>query len=78
MKKFSKSLQNPAAEIINFEKKKMTPLSGKNCKSYEIQKICYIKNEEADYCHHTGKYRSTEDRIYNLRNLSNFSQWIKL
>ena len=63
VKKFCKSLENHAIGIINFEKKKMISLPGKNCKSYERQKISYIKNEEAhankyckvtDHCHYRG------------------------
>ena len=52
------------------KKKEMIPLTYKENKSYEKQKVCYIFNEELStddenkryhkvrgHCHYTGKYR---------------------
>ena len=42
MKKFCKSLKQHRMKIINFEMKKMIPLTNKKQESYEKTKICYI------------------------------------
>ena len=42
MKKFCESLGEHEMRIINFEKKKMIPLTNKQQESYEKAKICYI------------------------------------
>ena len=42
MKKFCKDLKELRTEIINFEEKEMIPLTNKEIKSYEKQKVCYI------------------------------------
>ena len=77
MKKFSKDLRTHATKIINYEKKKMIPLTtGK--KNYNEQKNCYICKKEfdtsdkkhykvRDHCHYTGKYRGAAHKICNLR-----------
>ena len=43
MKIFCKDLRNQAMKIINYEKKEMIPLADDKNKSYEKQKVCYIK-----------------------------------
>ena len=69
MKKFCKSLEEHPMEKINFEKKKMIPLTDKEFQSYERQKICYICRKKVDaddkkyykvrdHCHYTRKYIS--------------------
>ena len=40
MKKLSESLKELAMEIINFEKKKMMPLTNKELESYANQENC--------------------------------------
>ena len=40
MKKFCESLREHAKKIINFEKKKMIPLTNERQESYEKAKIC--------------------------------------
>ena len=78
MKKFCKDLRTHATKIINYEKKKMIPLTRKDKICHNKQKICYIcKNEfnnndkkqqkVRDHCHYTGKYRGAAHNIYNLR-----------
>ena len=42
MKKFCSSLREHAKNIIDFEKKKMIPLTKKQLKSHEDAKVCYI------------------------------------
>ena len=42
MEMFCKDLRNQAMKIINYEKKEMIPLTDKETKSYEKQKVCYI------------------------------------
>ena len=42
MEMFCKDLRNQAMKIINYEKKKMIPLTDKETESYEKQKVCYI------------------------------------
>ena len=78
MKRFCKDLRKHAAIIINYEKKKMIPLTIKEEIDYNKQKICYAfkkefnKNDEKNYtvrdhCHYTGKYRGAAHNICNLR-----------
>ena len=40
--KSCKDLKEPVTEMINFKKKEMIPLTNKEIKSYEKQKVCYI------------------------------------
>ena len=42
MEKFCKDLIDHVMKIINYEEKEMIPLTGKENKSYENQKVCYI------------------------------------
>ena len=76
MKKFCKDLRTHANKIINYEKKKMMPLTTKEEIYHNKQKTCYICKKEfnnndkknykvRDHCHYTGKYCA--DNICNLR-----------
>ena len=75
MKKFCKDLREHATKIINYEKKKMIPLTTKEEIDYYKQKICYICKKEfdkrnykvRDRCHYTGKYRGAAHNICNLQ-----------
>ena len=78
MKKFCKYLREHATKIINYEKKKMIPLTIKEKIHYNEQEICYICKKEfgksdkknykvRDHCHYTGKYRGAAHNICNLR-----------
>ena len=78
MKKFCKDLREHATEIINYEKKKMIPLTTKEKIDYNKQKICYTCKKEfntndkknykvRDHCHYTGKYRGAAHNIHNFR-----------
>ena len=72
---FCKDLREHATKIINYEKKKMIPLTTKEEIDYYKQKICYICKKEfdkqnykvRDHCHYTGKYRGAAHNICNLR-----------
>ena len=48
MKTFCKDLREHATKIINYEKKKMTPLTTKEKIHYNEQEICYICKKEFD------------------------------
>ena len=68
MEKFCESLREHIIKIINFEKKKMIPLTNDQQELYQKTKRCYIcktnehkyNNDEnyckvKDHCHYTGK-----------------------
>ena len=75
IKKFCKELREHATKIINYEKKKMIPLTTKEEIDNYKKKICYICKKEfdktnykvRDHCHYTGKYRGAAHNICNLR-----------
>ena len=78
MEKFCKDLREHAPKIINYEKKKMIPLTKKEEKNYNKQKVCYICKKEfnvddkkhhkvKDHCHYTRKYGGAAHNICNLR-----------
>ena len=78
MKTFCKDLRDHSTKIINYEKKKMIPLTTEEKVHYNKQKICYICKKELDisnkkhhkvrdHCHYTGKYRGAIHNICNLR-----------
>ena len=48
MKKFCKDLREHATKIINYEKKKMIPLTKEEKIHYNEQEICYIRKKEFD------------------------------
>ena len=78
MEMFCKDLRKHATKIINYEKKDMIPLTKKEEKTHNKQKVCYICQKEfntddkkhykvKDHCHYTGKYRGAAHNICNLR-----------
>ena len=78
MKKFCKDLREHTTKIINFEKKKIIPLTTEEKIHYNDQETCYICKKEfdksnkkhykvRDHCHYTGKYRGAAHNICNLR-----------
>ena len=78
MKKFCKDLREHATKIINYEKKKMIPLTTKEEIYHNKQKICYICKKEfnnndekqqkvRDHCHYTGTYGGAAHNICNLK-----------
>ena len=70
MKKFSKDLREHVSKLINYEKKKMIPLTTEE-KIYHINKknVTYVKKnyKVRDHCHYTSKYRGAAHNICNLR-----------
>ena len=66
MKTFSKDLRKHATKIINYEKKKMIPLTIKEEIDHNKQKICYICKVR-HHSHYAGKYRGATHNICNLR-----------
>ena len=56
IKKFCKDLKKLGMKIINFEEKKVIPLTNKQMKSYETQKVCHICKEK--FCNNKNKKRS--------------------
>ena len=46
MKKFCKDLRTHATKIINYEKKKIIPLTTEEKINYNDQKVCYICEKE--------------------------------
>ena len=78
MKKFCIDLKEHATRIINYEKKKIIPLTKEEKINYNDQQIRYICKKEfdksdkknykvRDHCHYTGKYRGAAINICNLR-----------
>ena len=78
MNKFCKDLREHVTKIINYEKKKIIPLTTEEKIYHNKQKICYICKKEfnnndkknykvRDHCHYTGKYRGAAHNICNLR-----------
>ena len=71
--KFCKDLKEPGTEIINFEEKEMIPLTKKETKSYEKQKVRYIcekkfcddKNKKIEY----DLYHKVSDHCHYTRKL---------
>ena len=71
MKKLCESFREHAKNIINFEKKKMLPLTKEEIKPYQDAKISYICRKRIlkkfannkiyrkvrDHCYFTGKYK---------------------
>ena len=80
MKEFCRNLRKHTTKIINYEKKKMIPLTSREEKNHNKQKVCYICEKEfntdpndkkhhkvKDHCHYKGKYRGAAHGICNLR-----------
>ena len=81
MKKSCTSLREHATNVVNFEKKKMTPLTKEEQKSHQDAKVCCIcgkiilkrfandKNYQnvRDLCHFKGKYRGAAHNICTLK-----------
>ena len=78
MKKFCEDLREHAIKIINYEKKKIIPLTPEEKINYNDQEFCYICEKEfdninkknykvRDHCHYTRKYRGAAHNVCNLR-----------
>ena len=81
MKKFSESLREHLKNMIDFEKKKIIPLTKEELKSDEDTKLCQICGQKIfkklsirinyqkirDHCYYTGKYSGETHSICNLK-----------
>ena len=78
---FCKDLKDQAMKIINYEKKKIIPLTDKEKETHENQNVCYICEKEfstdkkyckvRDHCHYTGQHKgSTYDYHFIIRQLA--------
>ena len=81
MNKFCTSLREHGKNIIDFQKKKMIPLTKEDVKSHQDGKLCYIcwkiilkkLSKSINYrkvryhCHCIGKYRGAAHNICNLK-----------
>ena len=77
IEKFCKDLKELGTEMINFKKKEMIPLTNKEIKSYEKQKVCHIckekfcndknKKKVRDHCHYTGRFRGAAHSQFHSR-----------
>ena len=77
-KRFCEDLRNHATKIINYEKKKIIPLTTEEKTNFNNQKVWYICKKEfdtidkknykvRDHCHYTVKYRGAAHNVCNLR-----------
>ena len=80
VKKRCTTLREHAKNIIDFQKKKVPPVTKEELKSHKDAKVCYIRGERTlkklskslnyrkvrDYCHYTGKYRGAAHHASNL------------
>ena len=75
--KLCKDLREHVTKIINYEKKKMIPLTTKEKIYHNKQKICYVCKKEfnnndkknykvRDHCHYMGTYRGAAHNICNI------------
>ena len=81
MKKFCESLREHTKNIIDFEKKKMLPLTREELKSHQDAKFCHIcgkrilkklsksihYGKDRDHCCFTGKYKGAAHSICRLK-----------
>ena len=80
-KKCCEFLREHAKNIIDFEKKKMLPLTKEELKSHQDAKLCYVCrkiilkkfsksincSKVRDHCHYADKYRRAVHSIFNLK-----------
>ena len=74
MENVCKDLREHATEIINYEKKKMIPLTKKKEKNHNKQKVCYIckkefNTDDSDKKHHNVKDHCHKGAAHNICNL---------
>ena len=83
MEKYCKKLREWVTKIVNYEMKKMIPLTNDENDYHEKQNKCFIYNKRFcydndskdfknyrkvyDHCHCSGKYRGAAHSICNLR-----------
>ena len=67
MKNFSKDLREPVSKIINYEKKKMIPLTTEEKIYHNKQKICYICKKEFNNNDTAGPSSLERKKNYKVR-----------
>ena len=67
MKKFCKDLKEHATRIINYEKKKIIPLTKEEKINYNDQKVCYICKKEFDTIDTTKSSSLERKKNYKVR-----------
>ena len=71
MERFWKDLRDHAIKIVNYEEKEMIPLSDKETKSYEKQKVCYICKKRVS----TDENDKNEFKLYrNIRDHCHYTK----
>ena len=70
MKKFCKDLKEHATRIINYEKKKIIPLTKEEKINYNDQKVCYICKKEIDT---SGPSSLERKKNYKVRDHSHYT-----
>ena len=71
MERFWKDLKDHAIKIVNYEEKEMIPLSDKETKSYEKQKVCYICKKRVS----TDENDKNEFKLYrNIRDHCHYTK----
>ena len=64
MKKFCLDLREHVTKKINYEKKEMTPLTKKEEKNHNKQKVCHICRKEFNAGDNNKKYQKVKDHYY--------------
>ena len=67
MKKFCKDLKEHGTRIINYEKKKITPLTKEEKINYNDQEVCYICKKEFDTIDTAGPCSLERKKNYKVR-----------
>ena len=73
IKKFWKDLNELGMEINNFEEKEMIPLTNKEIKSYEKQKVCHVCKER--FCYDKKLKKMSEIIVIAMENLEEWMQF---
>ena len=73
MKKFCKGLKEHATRIINYEKKKIIPLTKEEKINYNDQKVCYICKKEFDTNDTTKSSSLERKKNYKVRDHSHYT-----
>ena len=68
MEWFCKNIRDHTMKIINYEEKEMIPLTDKENRSYEMQKICYIYKKEFS-TDNDKKYHKSEIIVITLETI---------
>ena len=73
MKKFCKDLKEHATRIINYEKKKIIPLTKEEKINYNDQQICYLCKKEFDKSDKAGPSSLERKKNYKVRDHGHYT-----